>query len=215
VARERPALLIATRSVGKLRELRPMIRAAGYEPVTLDDAGIALLSEEESVEAFDTFEENAMAKARYYLARAAARGDRAPGLVLADDSGLEVAALGGEPGVRSKRYSGAPLHDVALDDANNAKLIGALHAMDTTDRRARYVCIAAVASAQGECFARGECPGVILESPRGDGGFGYDPFFFSVELKKSFGEATRDEKERVSHRARAVGAVLERLRFPL
>ncbi len=215
MAGERSDLLIATRSVGKLRELGPMIRAAGYEPVTLDDAGIALLPEEESVEAFDTFEENAMAKARYYLARAAARGDRAPRLVLADDSGLEVAALGGEPGVRSKRYSGAALDDVALDDANNAKLIGALHALNTTDRRARYVCIAAVVSEHGECSARGECAGVILDFARGNNGFGYDPFFFSVELRKSFGEATREEKERVSHRARAVGAVLERLRFPV
>jgi XTP/dITP diphosphohydrolase len=207
----RRTLLLATRSAGKLRELGPMIRDAGFAPLTLDEAGIHALPEEEAVEAFGTFEENAMAKARYYFARAVALGVGAPSVILADDSGLEVDALGGAPGVRSKRYSGAALEGTALDDANNAKLIGALRGVE--NRRARYVCVAAVISARGELSARGECGGVILDSPRGMGGFGYDPFFFSDELRKSFGEATREEKERVSHRARAVAAVLTEMRF--
>ncbi len=187
-----------------------MLRAAGFDPLTLDDLGIALDPEEDSVESFETFEENAMAKARYYFARAASLGADAPPLVLADDSGLEVRALGGAPGVKSKRYSGSTLEGQPLDDANNSKLMDALRGV--TDRRAGYVCVAAIKTAGGEWHARGACGGAILESPRGDDGFGYDPFFYSEELGKTFGEATREEKEFVSHRARAVGAVLERFR---
>jgi XTP/dITP diphosphohydrolase len=210
---DRPSLVIATRSAGKLRELAPMIRDAGFAPLTLDDLGIVSVSEEESVEAFETFEENAMAKARHFLARTRAPGARvvsAPPAVLADDSGLEVLALGGAPGVRSKRYSGSALEGQALDDANNAKLLGAIGG--ATDRRARYVCVAAIVSPRGEWHARGTCDGAMLESPRGADGFGYDPYFYSEELGKTFGEATIEEKEAVSHRARAVRAVLELFR---
>ncbi len=207
-------LLLATRSAGKLRELGPMLRDAGFAPMTLDELGIAADPAEDSVEAFDTFEENAIAKARYYFARAQSRapsralalGARAPEVVLADDSGLEVRALGGAPGVRSKRYSGAALEGHALDEANNAKLMDALRGV--RDRRAGYVCVAAIKTASGEWYARGECGGEMLAAPRGADGFGYDPFFYSEELKKSFGEATREEKEAVSHRARAVRAAL-------
>ncbi|MGH7655410.1 MAG: non-canonical purine NTP pyrophosphatase [Gemmatimonadaceae bacterium] len=203
-------LLLATRSSGKLRELGPMLRDAGFAPVTLDALGIAPLAEEESVEAFETFVENSLAKARYYFGRARALGAAAPSLVLADDSGLEVQALGGAPGVRSKRYSGSALEGQALDDANNAKLMGALRGV--SDRSARYLCVAAMKSESGEVHAMGECAGRMLESPRGAGGFGYDPYFYCDELGKTFGEASREEKERVSHRARAVAAVLGRLR---
>ena len=198
---------MATRSAGKLHELGPMILSAGFTPLTLDDAGIARAPEEASVEAFDTFEQNAIAKARWFFERARSLGTRAPDAVLAEDSGLEVLALGGAPGVRSKRWSGSTLEEAALEAANNAKLLGALSGV--ADRRARYVCVAAIISARGEVHARGECGGVILESPRGAGGFGYDPYFFSDELAKTFGEATRAEKEGASHRARAVAAVLE------
>ena len=203
-------LLLATRSAGKLRELGPMLRTAGFEPATLDELGISLLPEEESVEAFETFEENSLAKARYYFARARTPGADAPAVVLADDSGLEVLALDGAPGVFSKRYSGLPLEGQALDDANNSKLIAELR--DAADRRARYVCVAVMVSASGQWSGRGECSGVIVDAPRGGDGFGYDPFFLSDELRKTFGEASREEKERVSHRARAVAAVLARFR---
>ncbi|HEY2850818.1 MAG TPA: non-canonical purine NTP pyrophosphatase [Gemmatimonadaceae bacterium] len=210
MSRSPRSLLLATRSSGKLRELGPMLRDAGFAPVTLDELGIAPLAEEESVEAFETFAENSLAKARYYYKRALALGAAAPSLVLADDSGLEVHALGGAPGVRSKRYSGSTLDGQALDDANNAKLQLALR--DVTDRSARYVCVAVIKSESGELHASGSCAGRIVELPRGADGFGYDPYFFSEELGKTFGEASRAEKERVSHRARAVAAVLERLR---
>jgi XTP/dITP diphosphohydrolase len=199
-------LLLATRSAGKLRELGPMLRDAGFEPLTLDDLGIPPDREEDSVEAFETFEENAMAKARYYFARMQSLGAGAPPVVLADDSGLEVLALGGAPGVRSKRYAGSTLEGPALDDANNSKLMRTL--LGVSDRRAGYVCVAAIKTARGEWHARGECGGAMLESPRGADGFGYDAYFFSEELKKSFGEATRVEKEAVSHRARAVRAAV-------
>src|SRR5471032_918953 len=148
-----------------------MIRAAGFEPVTLDDLAIELLlPEEDSVEAFETFEENALAKARYFFERAKALGARAPSAVLADDSGLEVRALGGAPGVHSKRYSESSLEGQALDDANNAKLIGALRGV--SDRSAGYVCVAAIKSASGEWHARGSCDGSILDVARGGDGFG-------------------------------------------
>lgn len=201
-----PRLLLATRSAGKLRELGPMLRAAGFDPVTLADLGIAQLPEEDSVEAFETFEENAMAKARYFFERAKALGGGAPVIVLADDSGLEVRGLGGAPGVHSKRYSGSALEGQGLDDANNAKLMVALRGV--SDRSAGYVCVAAIKTARAEFHARGSCDGAMLDAPRGADGFGYDSYFFSEELKKTFGEATREEKEHVSHRARAVVAAL-------
>lgn len=202
---QRP-LLLATRNAGKLHELGPMIRAAGFEPVTLADLAIAMLPEEDSVEAFENFEENSLAKARYYFARAKSLGESAPSIVIADDSGLAVHALGGAPGVHSKRYSGSALEGQALDDANNAKLVGALRGV--ADRTAAYVCVAAIKTAGGEWHARGSCDGSMLDAPCGEDGFGYDAYFFSEELKKTFGEATREEKEFVSHRARAVSAVL-------
>jgi XTP/dITP diphosphohydrolase len=207
----RVALLLATRSTGKLRELAPMLRDAGFDPLTLADAGIAPAPAEDHIEVFDTFEENALAKARYFFGRVRMQdtlGVDAPGVVLADDSGLEVTALDGAPGVRSKRYSGSALDGQALDDANNAKLTASLRG--ARDRSARYVCVAAIKSSRGEWNARGTCEGRIVAAPSGTDGFGYDPYFFSEELQKTFGDATREEKERVSHRARAVAAVLER-----
>jgi XTP/dITP diphosphohydrolase len=188
-------LLLATRSQGKLGELRPIFARAGIEVVDLTDAGVEETADEDSVECFSTFEENALAKARYFRART--------GLAcVADDSGLEVRALDGRPGVHSKRWSGR--HDLtgrALDEANNAKLLAELGGAD--DRAARYVCVAALADDAGEALYRGETAGQIVHAPRGRDGFGYDPLFASAELGCTFGEASREEKERVSHRGRA------------
>jgi XTP/dITP diphosphohydrolase len=193
-------LLIATRSAGKLRELRELFRGAGIAVVDLAEAGIEASAEEDDLENADTFEENALAKARYFARRA----QRA---VVADDSGLEVDALGGHPGVRSKRWSGrADLLGVALDDANNARLVDALR--DSKNRHARYVCVAAFVDGAGELTRRGASSGVILDSPRGRGGFGYDPYFLSDELGKTFAEASVEEKEQVSHRGRAFRALI-------
>ena len=196
-------IALATRSEGKMRELEPMLREVGFAPVTLTRLGIPHALEEEAIERFETFHENALAKARYFYARCG-------GLpVIAEDSGIEVAALGGRPGVRSKRWAGRPdLAGVPLDEANNAHLLTALRGMD--NRAARYVCEAAWVDAAGVRIARGECSGEIIDTPRGSNGFGYDPFFYSPELGKTFGEASFSEKAGVSHRARALRALLTR-----
>jgi len=200
-----PRFLLATRSAGKLRELRPLFAEVGIQVEDLDGAGIAEHpAEEDALEAFATFEENALAKARYFF-------ERSGGVpTIADDSGLEVAALGGAPGVRSKRWTGRPdLDGAALDAANNARLLEALH--DQSDRRARYVCVAALVSPRGELVTRGETDGVITTEARGDGGFGYDPIFFFPPLNATFGEVPAKDKHAVSHRgiaARAARALL-------
>ena len=197
-------MLLATRSAGKLRELQPLLLARGIGIIALDDAGIAESDAEDTLEVYATFEENALAKARYF-ARVSGRP------TLADDSGLVVDALGGQPGVMSKRWSGRlDLAGQALDDENNRLLLEALRGKP--DRRAHYVCAAAYADGVREFVVRGEVHGRVLESARGVGGFGYDPYFLSDELGKSFGEATRDEKATVSHRARAFAALLDELR---
>src|SRR5206468_2399089 len=162
--------------------------------IDLDEAGVPPSDVENEVESADTFEENALLKARYFAARAGRP-------VVADDSGLEVDALDGQPGVRSKRWSGrSDLSGSQLDEANNARLLGALAGL--TSRRARYVCVAAYVNGVREMTFRGTTYGSILEHPRGSGGFGYDPYFLSDELGISFGEAGVEEKERVSHRGR-------------
>jgi XTP/dITP diphosphohydrolase len=192
--------LLATRSLGKLYELRPMFSAAGLDVIDLDAAGIPESREEEGLEEFDTFEENALSKASYFRAKS--------GLVtIADDSGLEVSALGGAPGVRTKRWSGrTDLEGRALDAANNDFLLQKL--ATASDRRARYVCVAALVDDSGNRTFRGETEGEILESPRGEGGFGYDPLFLSSDLGITFAEAERAAKERTSHRGRAFAQLI-------
>jgi XTP/dITP diphosphohydrolase len=197
------SVLIATRNAGKLHELGPMIEAAGFHAMSLDSLALPPVPEEDALEAFETFEENALAKARWFHRVVGAAGVTA---VLGDDSGLAVDALGGAPGVRSKRYSGSALHGQALDDENNRVLLRALDGVD--DRRAKFVCAAAIAWRGGELVARGETAGTIVDGPRGRHGFGYDPHFLSDDLGITLAEATREEKAGVSHRARAVRAVL-------
>lgn len=192
--------LVATRSLGKLHELRPMFASAGVEVTDLDAVGIAESGEEEDLEHFETFEENALAKARYFRAKSGRP-------TIAEDSGLEVRALDGAPGVRTKRWSGrSDLEGRALDVANNEYLLAKL--ADAVDRRARYVCVAALVDASGEHLFRGETEGEILREPRGDGGFGYDPLFLSADLGMTFAEAERHEKERRSHRGRAFAQLI-------
>jgi XTP/dITP diphosphohydrolase len=198
------SVLLATRSEGKLRELRPLFEAAGIAVADLREAALPLSPDEDGVEAFDTFEANALAKARYFHALTGRP-------TVADDSGLEIVALGGQPGVRSKRWSGrSDLSGQALDDANNARLLDAMHGIAAPE--ARYVCAAAYCDGVREEVTRGETAGVIVRDARGEHGFGYDPYFFSVELGATFGESARDVKERVSHRGRAFRGLLERLR---
>ena len=198
--------ILATRNAGKLRELRALFVTHAIDVIDLREAGV---SEdpvaEDAVEAFDTFEENALAKARYFSARLPGR------IVVADDSGLAVDALGGEPGVRSKRWSGrADLHGTALDASNNALLLSRLG--DRADRGARFVCAAAWSDGVQELVVRGEVLGHIVAEARGAHGFGYDPHVFIDELGMTLAEATVAEKERVSHRGRAFVRLLAALR---
>ena len=195
-------ILLGTRSAGKLREMKALLEAVGLELTDPGALGIAETAREEQLEVFDTFEENALAKARYFAERS--------GLAtIADDSGLEVFALGGRPGVRSKRYSGrTDLQGPLLDDANNTLLQAEL--AQHSDRRARFVCAVAMVRPDGhEMVRRGETAGRIIHAPRGAGGFGYDAYFESSELGETFAEASIEAKERISHRGRALRALLE------
>ena len=180
-----------------------MFAGAGFDVIDATAAGIPETREEEALETAPTFEENALLKARYFR--------RVSGMdAVADDSGIEVRALQGAPGVLSKRWSQRPdLTGQALDDANNALLLRRLEG--AADRAARYVCAAAYCGADGEFVVRGDVDGVITRVARGRGGFGYDPYFESLELGRTFGEVTMEEKARVSHRARAFEKLLSRL----
>ena len=197
--------LLATRNAGKLRELRPIFADAGIAVIDLVEAGIEETAEEETIESHDTFEANALAKARYFFDRANGRN------VVADDSGLEVVALGGAPGVKSRRWSGRlDLPPRELEHANNAMLMDRLRGVE--DRRARFVCAAAWYGDNGSLVTLGEVQGVIAHAPAGEHGFGYDPYFFATELGMTLAVASTPEKQRVSHRGRAFAALIEGLR---
>jgi XTP/dITP diphosphohydrolase len=199
-ARNASAILLATRSAGKLRELRPMFNAAGLSILDLAELGITESADETDLERYDTFEDNALAKARYFHVRTGMA-------VVADDSGLEVEALGKQPGVRSKRWSGrADLAGGALDEANNALLVRSLRGV--ADRRARYVCVAAYVDDERSILRRGEAAGVIVDEPRGTSGFGYDPHFVAAGTGRTFGELSVSEKQQLSHRGRAFSALI-------
>jgi XTP/dITP diphosphohydrolase len=202
-------LLVATRSEGKQREIRRMLEPAGIELVFPDDAGVFESPQENLLELGDSFLANARAKAEYFA--------RKTGLAtVADDSGLEVFALGGEPGIRSRRWSGVDGSPSDVDAANNAMLLRRLAGAPEARRRARYRCVLVYLrdpSAIPEVF-EGTCAGRIVESPQGSEGFGYDPLFLSDELGKTFGEATPEEKDAVSHRGRALAALASALTRP-
>ena len=202
---KRTTYLLATRSHGKLRELRDLFTAHGLDVIDLADAGIPESPDEESIEAWESFEENALAKAQYFHLRS--------GLpTFADDSGLVVAALGGRPGVRSKRWSGrADLSGAALDVANNDLLHAELRRHGGFPSPAEYVCAAAYADEERTLVRTGRTSGVMIDRPLGAGGFGYDPYFRSDELARTFSEATVAEKRAVSHRGRAFRALLDAL----
>ena len=195
-------LLAATRSPGKQPEFRRILEPAGVELLFPDDAGVWESPVEETLEVAESFEGNARRKAEHFA--------RLTGLpTVADDSGLEVFALGGAPGVRSRRWAGATGSGPEVDAANNAELLRRLHGAPEARRRARYRCVLVFLRHPGavpELF-EGVCGGRILEAPRGSGGFGYDPLFFSDELGRTFGEATPEEKDAVSHRGRALRAL--------
>lgn len=204
---ERLRIAVGTRSAHKLAEIRGILGVqADIEIVGLDELGIPATPEEDAVEAFDSFVENARAKAAFYAART--------GLpTLADDSGLAVDALGGAPGVRSKRFSGrADLSGAALDRANIELLLSRLADVPAERRGAHFVCVAALALPDGRSLATiGTVAGRIAPEPRGTGGFGYDPLFLLPDLGVTFAELPPEEKNRRSHRARAFRALAAHL----
>ena len=186
-------LVVATTNPGKVRELRPLLEAEGWEVVGLD----AFPPVDAPVEDGATFAANAELKARYYAEATGAA-------VLADDSGLDVTALDGAPGVHSARFAG----EDADDAANNALLLEKLAGV--ADRRARFVCsLCLVADGAVLAAVEGRCEGALLDAPRGEGGFGYDPLFVPAESdgRRSFGEFSRDEKAAISHRGLALRAL--------
>lgn len=185
-------IVFATRNKGKLRELSKLLQLAEVDFISLADLPLALSIEENGA----TFAENAKIKA---LATMEATGLPA----LADDSGLEVDALGGEPGIHSARYAG----DGASDAERIAFLLQKLKDVPMPERNARFRCVAAFADpkALGYIhFCEGSCEGHILTGCRGNGGFGYDPIFYAKALGQTFAEAPAEAKNRVSHRGQAM-----------
>jgi XTP/dITP diphosphohydrolase len=185
----KPKLLLATNNQGKLREYRSLLWGIPFAMVTPAELGISGGVDEIG----GNFEENAALKA-------AAMARRSGLLTLADDSGLEVNALGGEPGPLSARYAGEGASDA---DRINF-LLKKLKDVPPKDRTARFRCVIAIAAPEGkvELFS-GECRGIIIDKPRGTHGFGYDPVFFIPELGQTMAELTLREKNKISHRARA------------
>lgn len=206
-------VLLATRSAHKVEEIREIFadHDLPVELVGLADLEIAAAPEEDGLEPWDTFEENALSKARYFR--------ELTGLpTLSDDSGLVVDALGGRPGVRSKRFSPAAIAGEVTgqprDDANNAYLLEQLDGVLDEERAARYVCaVALIGPAGQERTVRGEVEGRIGTEPSGQGGFGYDPLFHVPELGRTFGDASAEEKHALSHRGRAFRAIMDDLRM--
>ena len=190
-------LVVASNNPGKLREFGALLAPLGWETIPQKDLGVP-----ECEEPHGTFVENALAKARH---AAACTGLPA----LADDSGLCAHALGGAPGVYSARYAGEPKSDVR----NNEKLVAEL--ADKPDRRAHYVCVLVFvrhADDPQPVIAEGEWHGEIVDAPRGNGGFGYDPYFLLPEAGMTAAELDADRKNRESHRGQALVQLVERLK---
>ena len=192
-------LVIASNNPGKLREFEKMLAPLGIEVLTQSQLGIS-----EAEEPHCTFVENALAKARHV--------SRESGLpALADDSGICVEALGGAPGVQSARYAG---DNPKSDRSNNDKLLQDMQGV--SDRRAHYYCVLVLvrhADDPQPIIAEGEWWGEIAHEERGDGGFGYDPMFWLPEQGRMSAELTHDEKAQISHRAKALKILLEKLKL--
>jgi XTP/dITP diphosphohydrolase len=187
-------LVLATANPGKVAELRNALASWGVEVTTAAQADVPPFPPEQA----QSYEENALMKAGHVASHA--------GLpALADDSGLEVDALDGAPGVRSARFGGEELSD----GERIAHLLAQIRDVPDPRRTARFVSVLALATPAGEVRTfEGRCEGRILHGPRGHGGFGYDPVFYSTDLGKPFGQASREEKRAVSHRGRALDAFL-------
>ena len=193
-------LILATRNKGKVEELRKvMADFLQLEVIGLNE--VDLSHAPNIVEDGDTFYANALKKAL-------AVADYSGKLTLADDSGLEVDALDGKPGVYSARFAG----DDSDDAKNNQKLLELLQGVPLEKRTARFRCVLVLADYEGEiAHAEGVCEGIILDEPRGDGGFGYDPLFFVPRYDRTLAELTSDEKNAISHRGHAVRMMVDKI----
>ncbi len=200
-------LLVATRNAGKAKEISALLSDVPYKIVFPDDIGLNETREEERVEEGETFEANARLKAEYF-----ARLSRLP--TAADDSGIEVFALGGKPGVQSRRFAMFDGPRDQQDHANNDELLRRLVGLPSRKRGARYRCAVAFLprpDAAAVTF-EGVCAGRILEAAQGTNGFGYDPLFWSEDLQEGFGLVDPAQKHTVSHRGRAFRAFADWLR---
>lgn len=194
-------LVLATTNQDKVREIRAVLEIDGIEMISLD----AFPHIQAAVESGTTFEENARLKAISVR-------DQTGFAALADDSGLEVDALGGLPGVRSSRFAG----ENAGYASNNRRLRAVLRGLPAEDRAGRFVCVACLAYPGGEVFcARGVLEGRIVDEPRGCSGFGYDPLFLVPEYGRTLAEVGSDVKNRISHRAKALQQVRDQLALNL
>jgi XTP/dITP diphosphohydrolase len=188
------AIVIASRNEHKIEEIRRLLARLDVDVLSLKDYPDAPEVDEDGA----AFQDNALKKARVIA--------RFTGLTaLADDSGLEVDSLGGQPGVRSARFAG----ETASDAENNRKLLRCLAEVPSEERQAQFRCVIALVSRTGaESLVEGTCQGVIIEEERGSGGFGYDPLFLLPHLGKTFAELSMEEKNELSHRGKALQQVL-------
>lgn len=193
-------LILASNNAHKRKELSDILTQLGMEVVSMQEAGIFLTPEENG----ETFEENSYAKAKAVF-------DACHQPVIADDSGLMVDALGGAPGVYSARYGGAQCKS---DGDRLNYLLKQLKDVPPERRTAHFVCVITLLLPDGRRLtARGECPGVILDAPQGENGFGYDPVFYVPERKTTFAMLPEEEKNRISHRARALRLFVQKLQM--
>ena len=194
-------IILASNNLKKIKEIKEILKGLPYEVYSLKDMNIDIEVEEDGL----TFEENAKKKAKeiheYLLNK-----KNSDFIVLSDDSGLEVDCLNGAPGIYSARYAG----EHGNDYNNNVKLLEDMKAFKGDDRSARFVCVIAVVFEDGNVkTVRGEVEGRIIEELKTDGGFGYDPLFFYNGFNKTFGEATPEEKNEISHRGNALKKLKE------
>ena len=201
-------ILFATRNRHKIKEARSIFRSfSSLKILDLDEIDLAYQDCEDFLETFDSFEENAIAKARYF--------NQISGLpTLADDSGLVVDCLEGAPGVNSKRFSPWSKGDsISQDESNNRFLIECLRTFPDSDWTARYVCVVVhIVTKENVRVIRGEVEGDIIEHPRGEDGFGYDPHFLVRDTGLTFSEMSGKEKNRLSHRGKAMRNLLEEMK---
>jgi len=205
-------LIVATKNKGKMKEIRSIFNSLPYEIFSMEEAGIKIDVLEDGI----TFEENALIKATEIQKITG-------GSVLADDSGLVVDALNGEPGIMSARYgsgivngdTGATSYDTGIpkdDTERYLLLLKNMKGVPLEKRTARFVCAAAFVSADTRYVVRGEVEGTILEEPRGENGFGYDPIFLVENIGKTAAELTEEEKNILSHRGRALRSLIEKMK---